>query len=100
MTVITTSPEGSDLLAALKVETTIEVVDYEGLGLIVAEANNIAQADFLTGLAEGFSRYDSVARRLFQFSFIAGEFTSAPGKARGVIETLRDLANAIEEVSK
>lgn len=92
--------EPSDMRAAFKVETSINLVDHEGLGIVVSELNSVQQADFLTGLAEGFSRYDSAARRLFQFSFIAGEFKASPGNARGVVEVLRDLADAIDEVSK
>lgn len=89
-----------DLNAALTVETTVTLTDHEGLGIVVSELTSDQQADFLTGLAEGFSRYDSAARRRFQYAFIADEFKTSPGIARGLIELLRDLADQIEEVSK
>jgi hypothetical protein len=89
-----------DLQSAFKIETTIELVDHEGLGIVVSELNSIEQADFFSGLAEGFSRYEDAAARGRQLAYISGELTASPGIARGVIELLRDLADAIDEVTK
>lgn len=89
-----------DLLAALKVETTLALVDHEGLGVVVAELTSIEQAGFLMGLAEGFSHFDNASLgRGLQCAAIAGEFKDEPAIGRGVVELLRLLADHIEEVT-
>lgn len=81
-----------DLEAALKVETTVEIVDYEGLGIVVSELTDHQQAEFLTGLVEGFSRFGTPTARDHQLAYIARTFKDSPDVARGVIALLRDLA--------
>lgn len=90
-------PEVPDLTAAFKIETTLALVDHEGLGIIVSELKSDQQADFLAGLAEGFSRFDGPARRGLQLSWIAREFMDSPGVARGVWTLLHDLAEHLVE---
>ncbi|CAI9417206.1 hypothetical protein [Nocardioides sp. T2.26MG-1] len=88
-----------DLMAALKVETTVELVDYEGLGTVVSELTSDQQANFLAGLVEGFSRFDDGTARGKQIAYVSDEFKATPGLGRAVIELLREFADHIEEVT-
>lgn len=92
------APELPDLTAAFKVETTLELVDHEGLGIVVSELNSIQQAEFLTGLAEGFSRFDDAVHRGLHLAYIAAELKASPGVARGIWELLHEMAEHLAEV--
>lgn len=85
-----------DLEAALKVTTTVELVDVEGLGIVVAEFNSPAQADFLAGLVEGFSRFEDSIHRGLQLAYVAHEFTDTPAIGAAVVDLLRDMAEHID----
>jgi hypothetical protein len=92
-------PEVPDLSAAFNVETTLALVDHEGLGIVVSELTSDQQADFLTGLADGFSRFDNGAARGLQLAYIAAAFKESPAVvAQGVWALLHDLAEHLAEV--
>lgn len=91
----TTTP---DWTAGLAIETTVSLVDPEGLGLCVAELDNAQQAAFLVGLARGFDQYGGPLERDAQKAFIGEAFAALPvPDAFTVCQFLSTLAGFIDE---
>lgn len=91
-------PETPDWNAGLQIDTTITLVDPEGLGACVAELASPQQAAFLIGLTEAFAQFPPPGHRELQCAYIADEFRNHPGVAASVAALLDILAVHIRAV--